>query len=283
MIDKILQSIEHIPVIPSIMFKVSEMLKDEDYSVNDLTEMIKCDPAIAANVLKMCNSAYLAPHRQISNIREAVIQLGQENLVRVVQMAGVSRLFNNKVSGYASTGGQLWEHAVAVALMSQILARRILQHGDETLYLCALLHDVGKVVMGEYVQASIDGIMNMVAQRGCSFLEAEEEILGINHADLGGRIASYWNYPPIVQAALAHHHRPDLAEIEDDSFVWLVYLADQICLLTGITGGMDDLAHRGLSEVMQKFSFYEKDLEVSMIELLGDLNRTRDFIGILAG
>jgi putative nucleotidyltransferase with HDIG domain len=280
MIDKILRSIEHIPAFPTTILKAGEMLKNDDYSVNDLTDLIKFDQAIAANVLKMSNSAYLSPRHRISTIRDAVIYLGQKNLLKVVQTAGVSRFFAKTGRGYAATANELWEHSVAVALMSQILARKILKHEDETLYLAALLHDVGKMVMGEFVYDASEKIMDLVARQSHSFLEAEEAVIGINHAALGGRIAVRWNYPEEIKNALTYHHRPDLAG-EDDMTTWLVYLADQICLMAGFTGGMDGLAHRGVSDVMKKFDFYEKDLEMGMMQLVSDLQHARELVLII--
>jgi putative nucleotidyltransferase with HDIG domain len=241
--------------------------------------LIKFDQAIAANVLKMSNSAYLSPRHRISTVRDAVIYLGQQNLLKVVQTAGVLRFFTKAGRGYAATANELWEHSVAVALMSQILARKILKREDETLYLAALLHDVGKVVMGEFVHDSFALIIDLVSRHTHSFLEAEEAVTGINHADLGGRIAVRWNYPEKIQKALTYHHQPDLAG-EDDMTTWLVYLADQICLMAGFTGGMDGLAHRGVNEVMKKFDFYQKDLEMGIMQLVSDVQHARELVHI---
>jgi len=280
MIDKILRSMEHIPAFPATILKAGEMLRDDNYSVDALTNLIKYDQAIAANVLKMSNSAYLSPRHRISTIRDAVIYLGQQNLLRVVQTAGVSRFFAKAGRGYVTNANELWEHSVAVALMSQILARKILKREDETLYLAALLHDVGKMVMGEFVHDSFEKIMDLVHQQSHSFLESEEAVIGINHAALGGRIAVRWNYPEQIKNALTYHHRPDLAD-EDDMITWLVYLADQICLLAGFTGGMDGLAHRGVSDVMKKFDFYQKDLEMGIMQLVSDVQHARELVHIV--
>ncbi|MCG6534097.1 MAG: HDOD domain-containing protein [Syntrophales bacterium LBB04] len=281
MIDKILRSIEHIPAFPFTIMKVSEILRDDDYSVNEVVNLIKYDPAMAANVIKMSNSAYLAARHRISTVRDAVVYLGRNNLVRLVQTAGISRFYNKVGRGYVATANELWEHAVAVAIMSQILSRKVMKREDETLYLAALLHDVGKAVMGEFVYESLEKIMALIATGRYSFLEAEEAVIGINHAALGGRIAAYWHFPKKIENALAYHHRPDFLEEDDDNTTWLVYLADQICLIMGISGGMDDLAHRGLNEVMKKFDFHEKDLEMGMIQLVDDLKRAKDLISIV--
>lgn len=281
MIDKILKSLDHIPAFPITILKVSEMLRDDDYSVADMVGLIKYDQAMAANIMKMSNSAYFGSRQKIGTLRDAVVYLGKNNLIRIVQTAGVSRYFTQKGRGYVEKANELWEHSVAVAIMSQILSRKVLKCEDEKLYLAALLHDVGKMVMGEFVSESFETIARLVAEGGYSFLEAEEAVIGINHAELGGKIAERWNFPKEIVVALTYHHRPDLIEKNNNVIMWLVYLADQVCILTGITGGFDGLAHRGVSEVMKKFEFYEKDLELGMIKLVEDLEHAKNVLGIV--
>lgn len=283
MIDKILKSLDHIPAFPITILKVNEMLRDDDYSVAEMVGLIRYDQAMAVNIMKMSNSAYFGSRQRIGTLRDAVVYLGKSNLVRIVQTAGVSRLFKQEGRGYVEKANELWEHSVAVALMSQILSLKVMKHADEELYLAALIHDVGKMVMGEFVYESFEKIARLVATGGYSFLEAEEAVVGINHAELSGKIAERWNFPEEITAALAYHHRPDLMEKNDNMITWLVYLADQVCMLTGITGGFDGLAHRGVSEVMKKFEFYEKDLELGMIKLVEDLKHAKDVLGIVGG
>jgi len=165
--------------------------------------------------------------------------------------------------------------------MSQILSRKVLKCEDEKLYLAALLHDVGKMVMGEFVYDSFEKISRLVSEEGYSFIEAEKKVIGIDHAELGGKIAERWNFPKDIVDALSYHHRPDLMEQNNNVIAWLVYLADQVCMLLGITGGFDGLAHRGVSDVMKKFEFHEKDLEQGMITLTEDLEHAKDVLGIV--
>ncbi len=281
MIDNILKSIDHIPAFPITIQKVNEMLHADDYSVDEIVNLIKYDQAMAVNIMKMSNSAYFGSPQRIGNLRHAVVYLGKNNLIRIVQTAGVSRFFKKEGKGYVEKAHELWEHSVAVAIMSQILSMKVKKHLDEKLYFAALIHDVGKMIMGEYVFESFEEISRMVVAGGCSFLEAEEAVVGINHAALSGMIAERWNFPKEIIEALSYHHRPDLVENNDNEILWLVYLADQVCMLAGFSGGFDGLAHRGVSEVMKKFEFYENDLEVGMIKLLEDLKHAKDVLGIV--
>jgi putative nucleotidyltransferase with HDIG domain len=281
MIDHILKSVDKIPAFPATIQKVIELLQNDDYAVNDVVNVIKYDQAVTANILKISNSAYFGARQKIRTILEAVIYLGQQQLVRAVQTAGISKFFRKGAEGYVSQSKDLWEHSVAVALMSQILSRKIRFREDPVLYTAALLHDVGKIVMGEYVHDAFENIMQRVKQTHCSFLEAEEAIIGINHAELGGRIADRWNFPVEIRNAIAYHHRPDLLMTESNDKAWLVYLSDQACLMYGIDGGVDALAYKGLEEVMRHFNLKEIDMEKCFITLHDELAIARDLIDIM--
>lgn len=281
MIDSILKSIDKIPAFPATIQKVVELLHNEDYSVHDVVNVIRYDQAVTANILKISNSAYFGSRQRIKSIQDAVIYLGQQQLIRAVQTAGISKYFRTGGRGYVTQSKDLWEHSVAVALMSQILSRKLLSREDPVLYTAALLHDVGKIVLGEYVHESYEQIRSRVAEIQCSFLEAEEAILGINHAELGGRIAARWNFPAEIRDAIAFHHRPDLLMAASNNNAWLVYLSDQACLMYGIDGGVDALAYQGLEDVMRHFNLRAVDLEKSFITLHDELAVARDFIDIM--
>jgi hypothetical protein len=81
--------------------------------------------------------------------------------------------------------------------------------------------------------------------------------------------------------AIAFHHRPDLLEKEEKMMPWIVYLADQTCLMLGVGGGVDGLSYRAVSQVLKKFNLRMKDLEMSMVLLTEDLNHARELISII--
>jgi putative nucleotidyltransferase with HDIG domain len=278
--DEILKSIKNIPAFPAVALKVMTLIDDPDFSLMDVVDVIKYDQAVTANILRICNSAYFGLRYKVETVRDAVMRLGQQNVVRAVQVAGVSKFYKN-AKGYGLEADKLWEHSVGVALMSQILSRRIFHCEDARLYTTALLHDIGKVVMGEFVDKSFQNIYNLVSNKGISFLEAEEEVLGINHAELGGKIASHWNFPEDMRDAIVYHHRPDLMPDGGSNSAWLVYLADQACIMMGIGLGSDGLAYKGLSEVIVRFKLRQRDFEECIMMMLGDLESAKELLGIV--
>ncbi len=280
-ISRILKSIDTIPAFPATGNKVAQLLNKADYSVLQVANVIKYDPSITANILKMANSAYFGSQHKISTINDAVMYLGQKNLLRAIQTAGISKYYKKGVSGYFDKATDLWEHSVAVALMSQILSKKITGEENATLYTASLLHDVGKIILGEFVRDELKKITMLVAEQHMSFLEAEENVLGINHADLGGKIAEHWNFPIEIRDAISYHHRPDLLEKEDKIMPWIVYMADEACLMMGIGSSVEGLAQRAVGELLQKFNLRMRDLEKSMVMLSDDLNNAKDLINII--
>jgi len=278
MIAQIITRIDHLPPFPAIIAKVTEILKNDDYAVKEVVDVVKRDPALVANILKISNAAYFGPRQKITSIRDAVIFLGQRQLIKVLQTADIARYFRPGKRVYGADAMDLWEHSVAVAIMSQILSLHIRGREDDTLYTVALLHDIGKLVMGEYVEEAAEKIFQLVNNQGYSFLEAEEAVVGINHAELGGKIAAHWHFPEELRLAIAYHHRPDLIEDVDVELPFLVYLADQFCLMMGIDGGMDGLAHRGLAQVLKRYRLQEADLERSLVRLYEELDRAHELL-----
>lgn len=279
-VDRILRSIQNIPAFPITAQRVAGIMSNPDYSVSRVVNVIRYDPSITANILKICNSAYFGV-RRISTLHDAVVFLGQENIIRAIQVSGISRFFKKSAPGYGIGAHDLWKHSVGVALMTQILSRKITGRDDSKLFTAGLLHDIGKFILSEFVQDSLLKISDLVTNHGYSFLKAEEEVIGMNHSEVGGRMAQQWNFPPDIRDTIRFHHRPDLMDRGETRFCWMVYLADQVCLIMGIGGGNDGLAYWGLKEVIEILKISHKDLEMGMMELLKDLDNAQELINIV--
>jgi HD-like signal output (HDOD) protein len=140
---------------------------------------------------------------------------------------------------------------------------------------------IRKVTELEYVHESFPLIMNLVCREGCSFLEAEERLFGINHALIGGKIAEKWNFPREISTAIAFHHRPDLTGDTESISPWLLYLADQLCSMMGVGGGQDGLAYRAVSDVAKRFQLCDKDIEACMVQLFENMKKAKELMAIV--
>ena len=278
--SKIRKSLNRLPAFPATVHKVTSLINNPDSSLSELVDVIRLDQAITANILRMCNSAYFGLRHKVDNVHDAIMYLGKQNVVRAVMAAGTSRFFKD-TPGYEAEAKDLWEHAVGTALMSQILAKKILKREDQQLFTAALLHDIGKIILGEFVSEKYHEIKSGMSLRPCSFLEAEEDVLGMNHAEIGGVITAAWHFPQDIQHAIAYHHRPDRHPTTSNPMPWLIHLADQACLIMGIGWGTDGLSYHALDEAMSRFGFTHKEFEEAMTLLVTELDSARELIGIV--
>ena len=274
------KSLNSLPAFPATVHKVTSVINNPDTFLSELVEVIRLDQAITANILRMCNSAYIGLRHKIDNVHDAIMYLSRQNVFWAVMAAGISRFFQNR-PGYETEARELWEHSVGTALMSQILARKIIEHEDSRLFTAALLHDIGKVILGEFVTEKYHDIKNLISVRTCSFLEAEEAVLGVNHAKIGGVITKVWNFPQDIQQAIAYHHRPDRHPATASVVPWLIHLADQGCIMMGIGSGTDGLSYQGFDEAMLRVDFTQKDFEEAMTVLINELDSAKELIDIV--
>jgi len=279
LVDTILRSATHLPPFPEVVHRVLQVMEDPKASSHDVVEVIQYDQAITANVLRVCNSAYFGLRNPVLSLGEALIRIGFNHLVEIVLTRGTAPLFSQACQGYQLMAGELWRHSVACALLSEILVARLKRKKAPVQFTTALLHDVGKRVLSEFVKDGFEEIQRLVQEKNLSFLEAEKEVLGIDHAELGGRIAELWKFPPDIIAGIRFHHTPLLAS-EFCDLVSLVHLCDIVALMTGVGGGADGLSYHCYKGVMKQYGLREKDLEGVISDLASGMKRVEEIMNL---
>jgi len=269
----ITKDIKELPPLPEVAQKVFSLLNDPKSNVQDLVKVIQLDQAMTANILKLCNSAYFGLKRKISSLQEALVLLGQKNLHEIIMTDNSGKYYQRAGAGYSLGKGELWRHSVACALLSQILVRKTGLPEDPFLFTAALLHDIGKVILSTYVKTEYDQIIRLVKEQQYPFLQAEKEIIGIDHAELGGRIAEEWNFPGALVEAIAQHHTPDT----ENYISCIVHLCNLMTIMMGIGTGYG-LADYGKDAVMKKLGLKERHLESCMVELWHELQKAEDLL-----
>ncbi len=260
LVDTILQSVTQLPPFPAVLLRILQLLKDPKTSVRDIVEVMQYDQAITANVLMVCNSAYFGLRCPVSSIRDAVVRMGFNQLLEIILGRGSAYLFHRAYQGYDLEAGELWRHSVACALLSQDLATRLSKEENPLQFTAALLHDIGKVILSEFVKDHFQEIKRLVHEGNLSFNEAEKKVLGIDHAELGAKISEQWKFPPAITAGIHYHHTPLSAPVGSD-LPSLLYLCDLIALMTGIGGGADGLSYHAHKEIIKQYGLKGKDLE----------------------
>lgn len=233
-LKEILAKVDSFPAMPDAGTKLLVLLEEPDTVVSEIEEILRYDPGLTANVLKLANSAYFGIPSKIGSLKQAVILLGLKRLIQLVVASCVSAVMDKSVAGYDLPAGDLWRHSVAVSIAAEALVKDKKKHGTTDVFTPALLHDVGKLVLGSFVKEEFDAIKR-IAAKGVPFVVAENMILGTDHAEIGAHILAHWNLPAEVISAVRWHHDPDSADACDLQMD-VVYLANLLCQTSETSG-----------------------------------------------
>ena len=260
-IDDIISGIDTLTPIPPVAAQIMALAEDENSSMFDIADLIIHDPSITASLLKICNSAYFGLSRQIESVRDAITLLGLDQIVELVLLNGTAENFRDEPDGYGLGEGELWHHAVLSAHVAKVLAKNHgLENKKHLIFTAALLKDIGKLIMGRFVAFSYEKINILVHSKGYSFNEAEKEIIGMNHEELGAEIGKKWRFGDKLIYIIRNHHMTDETSRNDPETA-LVYLADIVCMMIGFGTSVDGLAYRFYSDVLNRMNLTEKDLQ----------------------
>jgi len=226
-LNVILAIIDSFPSMPGAGARMLALLQEQDAKVAEIEEILRYDPGLTANVLKLANSAYFGVPSKIGSLKQAVVLLGMKRLMQLVVISCVSAVMDKSVAGYDLPAGDLWRHSIAVAIASEAMVKDRKKEGRIDVFTPALLHDIGKLVLGSFVSEELEAIQQ-IAGKGVPFVVAENMILGTDHAEIGARILERWNLPAEVINAVRWHHDPDSADASDMQMD-VVYLANLLC------------------------------------------------------
>ncbi|MGD8837262.1 MAG: HDOD domain-containing protein [Desulfobacteraceae bacterium] len=269
-VDKILRKIKTLHPIPSIIYKLITLAEDPDCSIGEIVHLVEHDPAATANLLRTCNSVYLGLPVKIDSIQQAVSMLGLQKVAELLMAQNLSPNMMKAHKGYQLGKGDLWKQSVASALVARTLAERRDLYGLPAIYTAALLKDIGKVVLSEYVETKLDLVEELVETEGLNFIEAEKESLGIDHATLGGIIAKEWNFSPHMVYMIENHHLIH-PEARNDPATATLYLADMVAMMAGTCTGVDRLAYHLYEDIFEDFFLAKDELKALMMTYEGFL------------
>jgi putative nucleotidyltransferase with HDIG domain len=265
-IDDIINGIATLNPIPPVATQIMALAEDENSSTSDIADLIIHDPSITASLLKICNSAFFGLPCKVESVRDAIALLGLDQIVELVLINGTAENFKDEPDGYGLGEGELWHHAVLSAHVAKVLAQNHgLAYKKHLVFTAGLLKDIGKIIMGRFVAFSYEKINILVHSKGYSFNEAEKEIIGMNHEELGARVGKKWRFNDKLIYIIRNHHMTD-ESCRNDPETALVYLADIVCMMIGFGTSLDGLAYRFYGEVLDRMNLTEKDLQSVVFE-----------------
>jgi len=258
-IQQIMAQVNSFPNMPVAAAKLLSLLNDPERSLFQVEAVLRLDPGLTANVLKMTNSAYFGLPSKIGSVRQAVVLLGSQNLVQLVLASCVHSAMEKPVAGYDLSPGELWRHAIAVSVAAEALVEELKIPAADVVFTAALLHDIGKLVLGGFVKDELEKIEDQ-ATGEISFEAAEQCVLGTNHAEIGALILKNWSFPPKIVEAVQWHHSPAAVE-EPGDMTDIVHVADVLSLMIGIGVGREGLQYQPSLAATKRLGLTQFQLE----------------------
>ena len=232
--------VEVLPSLPSLYTDITECLRSPDFSMEDVGAIIAKDIAMTAKVLKLVNSAFFGLGRKISSPAEAAAYLGADVLKTLILSTNVfSQFENTRVGGFSAEA--LWQHSLRTASAAKIIAK--LEHANHSTideaFVAGMLHDTGKLILAANFPEQYEKALEFIDPTAPNIAEAEQEMLGCSHAEIGGYLLGLWGLPVPVVEAITLHHSPTLTTTETFSALTATHVANALVHDPDGAGGVD--------------------------------------------
>jgi len=229
---QLIGGISALPSLPPLFHRLMDLIEDQQTTNAQIAAVVKQDLSMAAQILKLVNSAYFSMTRRLENIEDAVAYLGLDTLRQLVLAQHLFSQCGDEERG-AFQLDQLWRHSLCTATLAKSIAATISDDlvTQSNAYLAGLLHEIGKLVLISHLPEVYSTVLRQVQEQGISQLEAESALVGSNHAAIGGYLTALWGLPhSITEAVTMHHATPVSPETSKISpALEAVWHANRIC------------------------------------------------------
>ena len=253
--NQLVRAAETLDPVPMSVSRLVGIVARDHWAFSEVEQVISLDQALTGRLLQVANSAASATLIPIGTVKDAIIRVGVGPVLSFAMACCVGPMFKRALPEYGLEEGDLWKHAVGASLAAEIIMAMAPNPVPAEAVTAALLHDVGKLVLARFLTPDLLGAMAEARDHGDgASMQAETDVLGVHHGQLGGLITRNWNLPDRLAEAVTHHHSPDRAE---DILCDAVHLANIVSRLTAgpqdqrrpadITPAASSIARLGLS------------------------------------
>ena len=274
--DKICH-IANLPTLPQVATRLMRVINDPRTSSQDVAFIVGQDLSLSAKILRLANSAFYGIPKSITNINNAVVILGLKVINTIVLSLTVFDMFKeDHKSVELFDRRSFWLHSLSCALISKHLASRIrkfVPFDPEEAFCAGLLHDLGKVVMEQYLHDDFHAALIDARHTNRSIVESEIALLGYTHTDVAELLTSSWGLPPEIELPMIYHHTPSDSDICTD-IISLCHYADWLSYEIGMGIDKKHSAPPIDHTFIDQLNIADSDLEEMKERLPSELEKT---------
>jgi HD-like signal output (HDOD) protein len=224
-VRKLVERVQGLPTLPSMLNNINQMILNPRTSAKEVAQVISSDPALTSKVLRVVNSSFYGFPNRITTITHAIVILGFNTIKSIVLSSTIFDVFRRTVKAGDFDRTEFWKHSIGCGAAAKVLGRRLNYPMLEELFIAGLLHDVGKIVMDQFMPDKFVEVLNLVRARDILIVEAESQVLGATHADVGAWLFEKWNLSKGLVETTRCHHNPALAA-ENPKFAEIIHVSD---------------------------------------------------------
>ena len=281
-VESVVNQIQSLPTLPQVVHKVISMVENPGVSSAELAKTISLDASLVSIILKVVNSAFYGLPRKISTLTQATVILGFNTIKNIVLTASVFTAFEGGGTSNRFDRKKFWEHSISCAVACKVLSKRIRLGLPEEAFVAGLIHDIGKIVLDQFLHDKFEEVLDVVDAKDISFRLAEKDVLGVDHTQIGEWLCDKWRFPKQVQESVQFHHSPLLAE-SHKKMVAIVHLGNAISRLEGIGFGGDHQPPEINPKSWEMLSIPEEEIGELIVEIKAEFEKSAVFLELLKG
>lgn len=258
----LIDRVRNLPAPSLSVTRLISLLQHHDTDVADVIRVIKQDPVLCAKLLALCNSASHRAGESVASLDQAILRLGQRETHRLVMTMGFGDSLGAPLPGYMIDDTQLWRHSLLTAYATGFILKLVprIQTDPSIAYTAGLIHDIGKLVLNQALtDNSRASVQELVDSGRHSLVEAEREVIGADHAEVGAVLLRRWKIPEVIVEAVADHHVPPSASPPPLSAV--VHIADVLAHESGCSPGFGSYAVRARESTVEALGLGPSEIQ----------------------
>ena len=226
-LEALISGLESLPSFSSLYADLMEELQSKDVSMEKVGNIISRDVAMTTKILQLVNSAFFGVTQPVLSVHRAVIFLGLETIKALVLSIKIfSQFAPNNPEDFSL--GRLLDHSFTVGEWAKFIAQA--ENADQKIIdyatLAGMLHDVGKLILASKIPDEYETSLSLSAREGISIFEAEREVFGATHAEVGAYLLGLWGFDNCIVEALVFHHNPAKVPAKEFTVLTAVHVAD---------------------------------------------------------
>ncbi|MBN1403462.1 MAG: HDOD domain-containing protein [Opitutales bacterium] len=261
--EDVISQVEKLPPAPAVLPTLLNLLRDTNSDPGEIISLIRMDPSLTAQVLRLSNSVYYAMSTPSCDLEDAVARIGFREVYKLVAMVCGQQLFNHSIQSLFLGKGELWEYSLATGYIMEQMATD-LGMDSVTCYTAGLLHSLGKLIITAHPTMDYADVFRVVEARGISIAQAEREIWGVTNSEVAATLLRQWKFRDEIVIPIEYHTCPAQAP-KFRKQACMMHLSIWTVASLGLNYGKDAWAMEASPYAMHHIGIPEERMQVFMV------------------